>query len=43
MDRIIHTKPSSKDNIDTRNYVNGDFPEVEESNDVNNCADHNWG
>ena len=40
VNRIIYTKPYRKDNIDTGNDVNGDFPEVEESNDVNKC-EHN--
>ena len=35
MDRVVHTKTYGNNNIDARDDVNGDIPEVEKANNVN--------
>ena len=41
MNRVVDTEPNSKNNVDTRNDINCDVPEVEKSNNISQSEDYN--
>ena len=40
MDRIVHTETNGEDNVDARDKVDVNSPEVEEANNVSQGHDH---
>ena len=41
VDRVVNTESDGKNYIDTGDDINGDIPEMKESNNVSECKDHN--